>query len=229
MKSNKYFTFSFDDGTEQDIRLIELLNKYNLKGTFNLNSATFGNKGTIKRAGKDIQFNKILACDVKHIYAGHEVAGHTLNHALLPSFEKDEDIIYEVEQDRLNLSDVCGYEIVGFAYSSGGANYDTRCAELIKKNTGVKYARTIKNNYSFHVQENLFEFEPTTCRERMPDLFSLAEKFFSTKSEEKQIFYFWGHAFEFDIDESWGAFEEFLQFVSNRKDVIYGTNKEVLL
>ena len=39
---NKAFTFSFDDGVLQDIRFIELINKYGLKCTFNLNSEFFG-------------------------------------------------------------------------------------------------------------------------------------------------------------------------------------------
>ena len=34
----KAVTFSYDDGVTQDIRLIEMLNRYNLKCTFNLNS-----------------------------------------------------------------------------------------------------------------------------------------------------------------------------------------------
>ena len=34
----KAITFSYDDGVTQDVRLIELLNKYGLKSTFNLNS-----------------------------------------------------------------------------------------------------------------------------------------------------------------------------------------------
>ena len=34
----KALTFSYDDGVTQDIRLIEIFNKYNLKATFNLNS-----------------------------------------------------------------------------------------------------------------------------------------------------------------------------------------------
>ena len=38
----KAITFSYDDGVTQDIRLIELLNKYNLKCTFNLNSELLG-------------------------------------------------------------------------------------------------------------------------------------------------------------------------------------------
>ena len=36
---NKAVTFSFDDGVEQDKLLIPILDKYNLKATFNLNSA----------------------------------------------------------------------------------------------------------------------------------------------------------------------------------------------
>ena len=32
----KAVTFSFDDGVSQDIRMIELLDKYGLKATFNL-------------------------------------------------------------------------------------------------------------------------------------------------------------------------------------------------
>ncbi len=33
---NKAITFSYDDGVMQDIRLIEIFNKYNLKATFNI-------------------------------------------------------------------------------------------------------------------------------------------------------------------------------------------------
>ena len=41
---NKAITFSYDDGVTQDIRLIELLNKYNLKCTFNINSELLSKK-----------------------------------------------------------------------------------------------------------------------------------------------------------------------------------------
>ena len=34
---NKAITFSFDDGVTQDKRLVEMLDKYGLKATFNIN------------------------------------------------------------------------------------------------------------------------------------------------------------------------------------------------
>lgn len=34
----KAFNVTYDDGVLQDIRFVDLLNKYHLKGTFNLNS-----------------------------------------------------------------------------------------------------------------------------------------------------------------------------------------------
>lgn len=35
----KAFNVSYDDGVAQDVRFVKLLNRYGLKGTFNLNSA----------------------------------------------------------------------------------------------------------------------------------------------------------------------------------------------
>lgn len=35
------------------------------------------------------------------------------------------------------------------------------------------------------------------------DLFELGHKFIDMKPDKPQIFYIWGHTFEFDIDNSW--------------------------
>ena len=60
-------------------------------------------------------------------------------------------------------------------------------------------------------------------------MFELAEKFVNLKPEKPQIFYIWGHAYEFDIHNTWDKFEEFCKIVSGKDDVFYGTNKEILL
>ncbi len=46
---NKAVTFSYDDGVTQDIRLIEMFNRYGLKSTFNINSELLGRQGQLVR------------------------------------------------------------------------------------------------------------------------------------------------------------------------------------
>ena len=227
---NKAITFSFDDGVTQDIRLIEIMNKYGLKGTFNLNSSLLGIKRDLKCNERIVSHNKVYPKDVKSIYEGHEVAVHTLSHPKLIEIEDDDTVIYQVEKDRLALSELCGYEVIGMAYPCGGKNNDDRVAEIIKNNTGVKYSRTITSNYSFAPQNNLFRFDPSVYYVEIDKMFDLAERFIELDADSEQIFYIWGHSYEMDAGYiSWERFEEFCKLISGRKDIFYGTNKEVIL
>ena len=63
----KAVTFSFDDGVTQDKRLIEILNKYGLKATFNLNSAILGTNGELNRNGHIVRHDKNHANQVAKI------------------------------------------------------------------------------------------------------------------------------------------------------------------
>ena len=225
----KAITFSYDDGVVQDIRLIELLNKYGLKCTFNLNSELLSKKGMLIREGKRIAHYKIHTEDVKHIYEGHEVAVHTLTHPNLTQCD-DKEIIRQVEADRLNLSELVEYEVVGMAYPCGGVNNDDRVAGIIKKNTGVKYSRTITANNCFDLQENLYRFNPTVYHLDFEKMMQLGREFVEFKPKEPKVFYIWGHSYEMDYGaDYWVKLEEFFKLISNKEDIFYGTNKEVLL
>ena len=228
---NKAITFSYDDGVTQDVRLIEIFNKYNLKATFNLNSELLGKPGDLIRNDVYITHNKNKPEEVKHIYDGHEVAVHTLTHPTLPKVEDDGEVIRQVEQDGLNLSDLVGYEVIGMAYPGGGVNCDDRVAELIKNNTGVKYSRTITTTGSFEPYTDIFQYKGTLYHHTEWDkLFEMGEKFLSLKADTPKVFYIWGHAYEFDIyPERWAQFEEFCQMMSGKDDIFYGTNKEILI
>ena len=226
----KALTFSYDDGVTQDIRLIELFNKYGIKATFNLNSELLGMDGELLREGVKVSHIKNKPQEIKAIYSDHEVAVHTLTHPNLRTVLQDEEIVRQVEQDRLNLSELCGYEVVGMAYPCGGNCYDERVISFIRENTGVRYARTTNSTYKFDRQLKLLEFNPTVYHHmEMDKMFELGEQFLNMKAEEPQIFYVWGHAYEFDIHNDWARFEEFLQMMSGRSDICYCTNREALL
>lgn len=224
----KAITFSYDDCTIQDIRLIKLFNKYGVKATFNINSELLGTENELIRNGIKVRHDKLNAKDIKNIYQGHEVAVHTLTHPYLQDIEDENEIIRQIEEDRKNLESLVGYEICGMAYPGNGNNAE-RVAEIIQNRTAIKYARTTISTLNFDLQDNLYMFNPTVHHDDFDNLFRLGEEFIKLKPNTAKLFYIWGHSFEFDILDEWDKFEDFLKLISGRSDIFYGTNKEVLI
>ncbi len=228
---NKALTFSFDDGVLQDIKLIEIFNKYGVKGTFNLNSGRLGvvGKTSVVNGVKVVGNSIVCPQDIKKIYAGHEVAVHTLVHPALCTLD-DESVVYQVETDRKILSDLCGYEVVGMAYPGGPPNNDKRVQKLVEQRTGVKYARSYPSTHTFEIPKNYYEIESSVYFQHADKMFEMGEEFLSLKTEMPKLFYVWGHSYELDYDKiTWERFEEFIKMMSNKADIFYATNKEVLL
>ncbi len=228
-EKRKAVTFSFDDGVTQDIRLVEILNKYGLKATFNINSSLLGLSGSLTIGDKQVGHNKVKANEVRGLYAGHEVAVHTLTHPNLTTLDES-TIIHQVEQDRKTLSELCGYEVVGMAYPCGGVNNDERVAEIIRKNTGVRYSRTITSTHVFDLPSNLHRLNPSVYYRE--DVFeSIVDEFLAADDSEPRLLYIWGHSYEMDAEcgISWELFEKVCQKLAHKADIFYGTNREVLL
>lgn len=221
----KAITFSFDDNVIQDIRTIEIMNKYGLKGTFNLNSGYMGQEGSADSIGSG-KYKRNDRCDIPKIYAGHEVAAHSVKHPTL-TLLPDDEVISQVENDRVTLSEIVGYEVVGLAYPNGP--FDDRVVNLIKKHTGIKYARTVISTYAFDEQSDLIQFNPT-LHHMDGRIYEVCERFFASECSSPQTLYIWGHAYEMDeVSGGWENFEKLCRFVSGKSDVFYGNNREVIL
>ena len=229
MKCRKAVTFSYDDGVTQDQRLIALFDRYGLKATFNLNSGLLGVSSGLVREGVTVAHVKPRPEEVRGIYSGHEIAGHTLTHPSLLDCDEAE-IVRQVEQDRLALSELAGYEVVGFAYPGGSSCFDARVEDVLRRHTGIQYARTTTSSFNFEPQKDLLSFRPSVYHHSEWDaLFDLGRRFTELDCDRPQIFYVWGHAYEFDIHNTWDRFEDFCRLIAGREDVFYGTNREVLL
>lgn len=223
----KAVTFSYDDAVVQDRRLISLLDKYGLKATFNVNSEWLGKSHVFENYGITFEHVKVGRDEVRELYQNHEVAVHTLTHPLLTKIS-DEEVIRQVEQDRLNLSELVGYEVVGMAYPCGGKNHDERTERLIREHTGVKYCRTIECNDAFDWQKNLYKFQPSVHHlEAEGKTYEVCKRFVEMKTDKPQLLYIWGHSYEMDFGDRWDELEEIFKLVSNRDDIFYGTNREV--
>ena len=55
----KAFTLSYDDGIQQDRKLVTLLDTYHIKATFNLNPGLFGQRGTVAAGKKEVPHIKL--------------------------------------------------------------------------------------------------------------------------------------------------------------------------
>ena len=61
-------------------------------------------------------------------------------------------------------------------------------------------------------------------------MMALGKEFGELKTDTPKVFYIWGHSYEMDITEDfWQKLEEFFKLISNKDDIFYGTNREVLL
>ena len=226
----KAVTFSYDDGVTQDRRLIGILNRYGLRGTFNLNSGQFASAAAFYDEGKNITFPhvRLRASEIAEVYAGHEVASHTVLHKNLTKLS-DEAIIAEVENDRKALSALVGYEVRGFAYPYGTGAADARAAAVLRTRTGVRYARTTTSTHRFDLPDDPMFWHPTVRHAEWDVIERLTERFLSMQPDTPQLFYIWGHAYEFDRDGDWERFEAFCEKIAGRDDIFYGTNAQVLL
>lgn len=223
----KALTFSFDDGVTQDEKLIQILDRYGLKATFNINSAFFGGQASLVRNGVTVRHDKLTQEDALRVYANHEVAAHTLTHPFLPK-ETDAQVRRQVEDDRKNHCALFDRDIVGLAYPCGGQNNDARVRTIVKEQTGCLYARTIESTGTFEMPTDVYRWNPTVYYIHTDEMFALGEKFLALHPETPQLFYIWGHSYELDAWCFWERFEDFCKMMSGKDDIFYATNREVL-
>lgn len=224
----KAVTFSYDDGVEQDRLLIEMLNTYGAKATFNLNTGLMGQEGTVGSGERTVSHNKIKTEEIKDVYAGHEIADHGKYHALLygtDSLRCTEEII----SCRRELEQITGKIISGYAHPYGA--YDENVLYALKS-CKMEYARTIESSHSFQIPKDFLIWHPT-CHHDDDKLFELADAFLEDSEKfsypgPAKLFYIWGHSYEFERNKNWDRMEDFLKKVTGREDVWYAANMEIV-
>lgn len=206
-------TFSYDDGPFADYRLVELMNRYQVKGTFHLNS------GFLSTPEQPYE-HKVKASDVKELYAGHEISAHTVTHPDLRGVTNDE-LRTQIIDDRQTLEALGDTIVRGMSYPFGTYN-DTVLSALPL--LGIEYSRTTQAHHSVALPENFLTWHPT-CHHK--EAMSCIAAFEEPRWWKMPLFYVWGHSYEFDNDKNWDMMEELLKHVSGQDDVWYATNIEV--
>lgn len=220
----KALTLSYDDGVEQDKRLIEIMVKNGIKGTFNLNSGCFAPEGTVYPEGTI--HRRMSESEVKDLYTknGMEVATHGFMHPFYTRM-KTQLALKDIVDDRLALESLFDTIVKGHAYPFG--TYNDEVVDILKT-AGIVYARTVNSTHKFEIPTDWLRLNPT-CHHDDPELFNLADKFIDAKDNwgHSMLFYLWGHAYEFEANNNWNRIEEFCEKISNKQDIWYATNIEV--
>ena len=203
-------TFSYDDGSAFDERLVGLFNKYGVKSTFHLNGINYENIS---------QEEKERLCK---LYEGHEVACHTLQHGW-PSRMPLQSVITETFEDRKILEKIFGYPVTGMSYPSG--SYDAKSIEAMKS-CGIVYSRTVKSTMRHVLPEDFMEWHPT-CHHK--NALELCDKFLENIDSiwAEPLFYIWGHSHDIKDEAGWQYMEEILKKLSGNDKIWYATNIEI--
>lgn len=202
-------TFSYDDGSVFDKRLIDIFNKYDIKGTFHLNS------GLIGQGNRGDDFS---------IYAGHEISCHGAEHAPLAKVPVS-NVVNEILSDRVALEKVTGAPVRGLSYADG--SYNDEVINALKA-CGIAYARTGNRTGFFTLPNDFLLWHPTCHHKDAPEI---AERFMQTYVPNPYfsglVLYIYGHSHEFDRDNNWELIEDVCRTVAHNDNIWYATNIEI--
>ena len=201
----KIFLLSFDDGTVWDKQFVELLNKYGMKATFNLNS---GLEDFVWQYEDRFPIRRQKLSETVEQYRFHEVASHTLTHPWLNSLTPPR-LAREVGEDCEALKEIFGLSEIGF-----GVPF-TACGEreirIIRR--FVKYIRLSSDAHSFALPQDQYHI-PIHGLYNDPDIREKIRAFAQCDLPEA-LFVMAGHSYEFEVLNHWEYIEELLAYIQS--------------
>ena len=209
----KAFSFTYDDATIHDYKMVETLNRFGLRGTFNLVPSWLGRDGYVQKA------------DVAKLYRGHEIASHGYRHVHLNDLSP-EALRAELRDGRAALEDLLGKPVPGFASPYGQMS---RAIIEAMRETGFAYGRgtAMTGNVSL-VPENWLDWAPTAWHGD-PEIFKKIDAFLANSCWGGSMidFRLFGHSYEFHDAGNWDLLERICERVAHRDDIWYVTDIEL--
>ena len=229
-------TTSWDDGHALDLRLAELLDKYDIKATFYV---------PINNAENPV----MMPSELKVVANEFEIGGHTVNHIYLNKLDK-EAARYEIFECKTMLQDLLGRNIDAFCYPGG--KYSQRDIDLVKE-AGFLFGRTTRLLHSsYDVESHLMDTYMqayhhsviTLTKHCLKNTFllpiaqnllfskgnnnfpKLADELFTKICANGGVFHLWGHSWEIEKFNLWHDLEIVFKMLAFNDDVVYMNNTD---
>lgn len=209
---------TWDDGQIYDRKLIDRMNHYGIKGSFNLNSYSLGR--SIDEGFASLgEF--VTRDEIKKLYQGHELALHTVHHPWMAAWGKD-GIRTQLIQNKIDLESCVGYPIKGMALPFNRSSPEIRsCA----KELGIKYIRGGNGAPDTITPEDFHHWQYNTNFVKYDRV--AIEHFIKTPYPQK-LFTLMGHSFEMErLENGWEKLEEILKEWSEIPNIWYATFLEI--
>lgn len=181
---------SFDDGAHDDIRVVTLLEKYQLKATFFIPSNSWG-------------------ADNLHIYDGHEVACHTHTHP-----QDMKDLTEQQIRDQINYN-VLKLKTSSKKFCPPRGRYDQRVIKVLKS-YGFTQLRTTK---VLCIKKSKELVQDTTIHMyhrkeyKGEDLLQIAKRYYEL-AKPNGYYHVWGHSHEIEKYSLWSELESIFQMIT---------------
>lgn len=233
-------TTSWDDGYPADIRLAELLEKYNVAGTFYVPCRNSEGRAVI------------AASDVRELSRRFEIAAHTLDHIVLTTVA-DREAERQIREGKQRFEEILGADVHGFCYPRG--HYNRRIRQLTV-DAGFVYARGIKNfcsnigrdpfampvtlQFFPHKKDvylkNLLKHGLDLQRLRLclaalttASLVDRVRRLVDLCADGTGVFHLWGHSWEIEEHKLWRELEEVLGYLRQTfPHAIFATNLKTM-
>lgn len=233
----KVITSSWDDGYPSDLRLADLLQKHQVRGTFYIPQT-------------NPEHPVMTESEILQLKEAFEIGGHTINHTSINSNSAD---LFETEiKGCYNwIKDLTGERPLSFCFPRGIYN---KAAVEYCTDLGFKVIRTTELLNPYGIVSN--GLHPTTlqmfphskityCKHLLKrfkfkslglyiqsgwksNLLELTEYYLDHISKNGGCFHLWGHSWELDEFDLWKELELVLKTIGNNSEFSYISNSDLI-
>lgn len=204
-KQGKEFNLitSWDDDGVDDLKLAELLRRYNIPAMFYIPSNA----------------RQLSISDIKFLSKSFEIGGHTINHRILRGIHLDE-VYCELKDSKEWIEDLIGKEVYSLCYPRG--RYNDKVISMAR-DIGYSEARTTKvlnlfepdNKFEIITSAHVFnrkEYGGVYWFDVAMDLFNKVIE----PSSEYDYFHLWGHSYELNKFNYWKDLEVLFAYMKEK-------------
>ncbi len=191
---------SWDDGTKEDLRVVELLKKYKLKGIFFIPTIP----------------TELTTYEIAELSGYFDIGGHTTSHPQDIKKLSESDAKAEIMDNKGWLEDIIGRKIEWFCYPRG--RYNEKTIEILK-DIGYSYARTALVGNSDKC-DNMYRIHPTVHVHKSRKEYEgkkwldyAVEQYRMAKQKQESYYHIWGHSWEIENQNLWVELEQLFEHI----------------